>query len=77
MTHVTLGWCLCSQDVQFQAGAFDPWGGLGFDQCAVLLNHEFERVFYKNLQSFGATILNFYMVRPAVFLLTSLGIEAL
>ncbi|KAB2570733.1 Glycoside hydrolase family 35 [Lasiodiplodia theobromae] len=48
--------------IEFQAGAFDPWGGLGFDQCAVLLNHEFERVFYKNLQSFGATILNFYMI---------------
>ncbi|GME65761.1 Glycoside hydrolase family 35 [Neofusicoccum parvum] len=48
--------------VEFQGGAFDPWGGLGFDQCAVLLNHEFERLFYKNLQSFGATITNFYMI---------------
>lgn len=49
--------------VEFQGGAFDPWGGLGFDQCSVLLNHEFERVFYKNIQSFGATIFNIYMVR--------------
>ncbi|OJD37610.1 glycoside hydrolase family 35 protein [Diplodia corticola] len=48
--------------VEFQGGSFDPWGGLGFDQCSVLLNHEFERVFYKNLQSFGATIMNFYMI---------------
>ncbi|EKG19540.1 Glycoside hydrolase family 35 [Macrophomina phaseolina MS6] len=48
--------------IEFQGGAFDPWGGLGFDQCSVLLNHEFERVFYKNLQSFGVTILNLYMI---------------
>ncbi|KAF2133891.1 glycoside hydrolase family 35 protein [Dothidotthia symphoricarpi CBS 119687] len=47
--------------VEFQAGSFDPWGGPGFDQCSVLVNAEFERVFYKNLYSFGVTILNMYM----------------
>ncbi|KAF1989362.1 glycoside hydrolase family 35 protein [Aulographum hederae CBS 113979] len=47
---------------EFQAGAFDPWGGPGFENCAGLLNHEFERVFYKNLYSFGSTILNLYMI---------------
>lgn len=47
--------------VEFQGGSFDPWGGLGFAQCAELLNSEFERVFYKNDWSFGVKILNFYM----------------
>ncbi|KAL9619062.1 MAG: hypothetical protein Q9160_006317 [Pyrenula sp. 1 TL-2023] len=47
--------------VEFQGGAFDPWGGLGFDQCAVLLNYEFERVFYKNNYASGVTIFNIYM----------------
>lgn len=48
--------------VEFQAGAFDPWGGPGFDKCAALLNHEFERVFYKNDFSFGVSFLNLYMI---------------
>ncbi|KAJ5575338.1 Glycoside hydrolase family 35 [Penicillium hetheringtonii] len=47
--------------VEFQAGAFDPWGGNGFDACAALVNHEFERVFYKNDFSFGVAFLNLYM----------------
>ena len=48
--------------VEFQGGAFDPWGGPGFNNCAILVNNEFERVFYKNDFSFGVTILNLYMV---------------
>lgn len=48
--------------VEFQGGSFDPWGGLGFDQCSVLTNHEFERVFYKNMFAAGVTIFNIYMV---------------
>nr|POE72434.1 putative beta-galactosidase a [Quercus suber] len=47
--------------IEFQGGAFDPWGGLGFAQCTELLNAQFERVFYKNDFSFGVTILNIYM----------------
>lgn len=47
--------------MEFQSGSFDPWGGPGFDKCGVLVNAEFERVFYKNLYSFGVTILNLYM----------------
>ncbi|KAJ5091420.1 hypothetical protein NUU61_006290 [Penicillium alfredii] len=47
--------------VEFQAGAFDPWGGPGFAACAALVNHEFERVFYKNDISFGVAFLNLYM----------------
>ena len=48
--------------VEFQGGSFDPWGGSSFSNCTVLLNDEFERVFYKNDFSFGVTILNIYMV---------------
>jgi hypothetical protein len=48
--------------VEFQGGSFDPWGGLGFDRCSILLNEEFERVFYKNDFSVGVTIFNIYMV---------------
>ncbi|TVY57797.1 putative beta-galactosidase A [Lachnellula cervina] len=47
---------------EFQGGSFDPWGGLGFAQCSVLLNMEFERVFYKNNFASGATLLNLYMI---------------
>ncbi|KAE8151998.1 putative beta-galactosidase A [Aspergillus avenaceus] len=47
--------------LEFQAGAFDPWGGPGFEKCYGLVNHEFSRVFYKNDFSFGVTILNLYM----------------
>lgn len=47
--------------VEFQSGSFDPWGGPGFEKCGILVGAEFERVFYKNLYSFGVTILNLYM----------------
>ncbi|PTB61654.1 glycoside hydrolase family 35 protein [Trichoderma citrinoviride] len=47
--------------VEFQGGAFDPFGGWGFEQCSALVNHEFERVFYKNNMAAGVTILNLYM----------------
>lgn len=47
--------------VEFQGGSFDPWGGPGFGKCQILLNSEFERVFYKNDFSFGVTIFNIYM----------------
>ncbi|KAK4034478.1 glycoside hydrolase [Parachaetomium inaequale] len=47
---------------EFQGGAFDPWGGWGFDQCHKLINHEQERVFYKNNYAAGVTIFNIYMI---------------
>lgn len=46
---------------EFQGGSFDPWGGPGFNACAILLNEEFERVFYKNNFAAGLTIFNIYM----------------
>ncbi|KAK1968963.1 family 35 glycosyl hydrolase [Colletotrichum sublineola] len=47
--------------VEFQGGGFQPWGGAGFEYCAALLNHEFERVLYKNNYAVGVTIFNIYM----------------
>lgn len=48
--------------VEFQGGSFDPWGGTGLDQCAALINHEFERVYYKNNLAAGVKIFNVYMI---------------
>ncbi|KAK6081556.1 glycosyl hydrolase family 35 [Seiridium cupressi] len=47
--------------LEFQGGAFDPWGGSGFENCVTFLNTEFERIFYKNNIAAGATIHNIYM----------------
>ncbi|KEQ73527.1 putative beta-galactosidase [Aureobasidium namibiae CBS 147.97] len=47
--------------LEFQGGSFDPWGGSTFEKCGVLLNSEFQRVFYKNDFSYGLTIFNIYM----------------
>ncbi|KAL7275683.1 hypothetical protein RUND412_001370 [Rhizina undulata] len=47
--------------MEFQGGAFDPWGGPGYEACSILLNNEFERVFYKNMMAMSTTILNLYM----------------
>ncbi|OLN85748.1 putative beta-galactosidase A 2 [Colletotrichum chlorophyti] len=48
--------------IEFQGGSFDPPGGSGFEQCAALTNHEFERVFYKNNIAAGVTIFSVYMI---------------
>ncbi|KAK1655965.1 family 35 glycosyl hydrolase [Colletotrichum phormii] len=48
--------------LEFQGGSFDPYAGPGFEKCAALLNHEFERVFYKNNFGAGVTIYNLYMI---------------
>lgn len=47
---------------EFQGGSFDPWGGWGFEQCYELINHEQERVFYKNNYAAGVTIFSLYMI---------------
>ncbi|KAJ6627468.1 glycoside hydrolase superfamily [Mycena sp. CBHHK59/15] len=47
---------------EFQGGAFDPWGGSGYDDCSILLGPEFERVFYKNEFAMSTTLLNLYML---------------
>lgn len=47
---------------EFQGGSFDPWGGWGFEQCSSLVNHEFQRVFYKNNMAAGVSIFSIYMI---------------
>ncbi|MEN3361515.1 MAG: hypothetical protein V7637_5497, partial [Mycobacteriales bacterium] len=46
---------------EYQGGAFDPWGGPGYENCRQLIGPDFEKVFYKNNVANGATIQNFYM----------------
>ncbi|RYO73729.1 hypothetical protein DL766_005229 [Monosporascus sp. MC13-8B] len=47
--------------IEYQGGALDYWGGVGLEGCASRTNHEFERLFYKAVFSFGITVLNIYM----------------
>lgn len=63
-THMNVAPKSPNSILEFQGGAFDPWGGSGYEACSVLLNHEFERVFYKNKMSFSTSIFNIYMVSP-------------
>jgi hypothetical protein len=46
---------------EFQGGSFDPWGGSGFENCAILTNEDFEKVFYKNNFASGLKIVSHYM----------------
>ena len=46
---------------EFQGGAFDPWGGPGYDKCAQLINDQFADVFYKQNIAVGTTAQSFYM----------------
>ena len=46
---------------EFQGGAFDPWGGPGYDRCRQLTGVEFQKVFYKDNIAQGVTEQNFYM----------------
>jgi beta-galactosidase GanA len=46
---------------EFQGGAFDPWGGPGYDKCSQLINDQFANVFYKQNIAVGATAQSFYM----------------
>ncbi len=49
------------ETAEFQGGAFDPWGGPGYDNCAQLINDQFASVFYKQNLAVGATSQSFYM----------------
>ncbi|KAH9913003.1 uncharacterized protein BXZ73DRAFT_107089 [Epithele typhae] len=46
---------------EYQAGAFDPWGGPGYDACFELTGPEFEDVFYKQNWAANAKLLSYYM----------------
>jgi beta-galactosidase len=46
---------------EFQGGAFDPWGGVGYDKCRELTNGDWEKAAYENNIGIGATMQSFYM----------------
>lgn len=46
---------------EYQGGAFDVWGGPGYEACRKLTGPEFERVFYEATMASGSTMQNFYM----------------
>lgn len=46
---------------EFHGGSFDPWGGEGFENCAILTNDDFEKVFYRNNFASGLKIVSYYM----------------
>jgi beta-galactosidase GanA len=46
---------------EFQGGAFDPWGGPGYDRCQRLTGPDFERMFYTNNIENQFTAHNVYM----------------
>jgi beta-galactosidase GanA len=47
---------------EFQGGAFDPWGGPGYERCRVLTGAPFERMLYGNNIENQFTTHNIYMV---------------
>jgi beta-galactosidase GanA len=46
---------------EFQGGAFDPWGGPGYDRCRQMTGPAFERMFYDNNIENQFTVHNIYM----------------
>jgi len=46
---------------EYQGGAFDFWGGPGYDNCRTLTGPDFETVFYASNLAFGSTLQSFYM----------------
>jgi beta-galactosidase GanA len=46
---------------EFQGGAFDPWGGPGYDRCRRLTGPAFQRMFYDNNIENQFTVHNIYM----------------
>ena len=46
---------------EFQGGAFDPWGGPGYDRCRQLTGPTFERMFYDNNIENQFSVQNIYM----------------
>lgn len=47
---------------EFQGGAFDPWGGPGYERCRAMTGPTFERMFYANNIENQFTLQNLYMV---------------
>ncbi|OAV99770.1 hypothetical protein PTTG_00467 [Puccinia triticina 1-1 BBBD Race 1] len=47
---------------EFQAGAYDPWGASGYENCRKLTGPEFESVFYLNNLAANIKMINYYMI---------------
>ncbi len=47
---------------EFQGGAFDPWGGPGYERCRALTGNAFQRMFYANNIENQFSAQNLYMV---------------
>jgi beta-galactosidase len=47
---------------EFQGGAFDPWGGPGYERCRALTGSAFQRMFYANNIENQFTVQNLYVV---------------
>ncbi|RPD56740.1 hypothetical protein L226DRAFT_468186 [Lentinus tigrinus ALCF2SS1-7] len=47
---------------EFQGGAFDPWGGPGYDACELLTGPDFQDVFYKHNWAANAKLVSYYML---------------
>ncbi|KIP05238.1 glycoside hydrolase family 35 protein [Phlebiopsis gigantea 11061_1 CR5-6] len=46
---------------EFQGGAFDPWGGSGYDKCFQLVNEQFANTAYKNNYAAQTSYQSLYM----------------
>ncbi|KAI1789917.1 glycoside hydrolase superfamily, partial [Ganoderma leucocontextum] len=46
---------------EFQGGAFDPWGGPGYDSCELLTGPDFQDVFYKHNWAANVKLVSYYM----------------
>jgi beta-galactosidase len=46
---------------EYQGGAFDVWGGPGYEACRTFTGPAFERVYYESLLAAGSTMQNIYM----------------
>ncbi|KAK9317000.1 glycoside hydrolase superfamily [Lipomyces starkeyi] len=46
---------------EFQGGAYDSWGGAGYDNCMEMTGPEFANVFYKNNIAQKFTVMSHYM----------------
>lgn len=52
---------------EYQGGAFDPWGGYSYDNCAALTGAEFSDVFYKTLIAQKVSLISLYMVSNEIY----------
>lgn len=48
-------------------GAFDPWGGPGYDACQILTGADFMDVFYKQNWASNVKLISYYMLYGWVF----------